>query len=362
MGYRSRERVARVLSHKEADRVPFDVIGFPASQAARWCDELGLSEEEKEYFTLGEFRYLTFRLEPDREKLLPYLPDLPDGAELTPWGVGRLPLRSVDGYVAGNKLYHPLAEVNTVEELEQFPFPDVTDEACHGHLEREVAEAKRQEFTVIGQMSQTVLETAYSMRGMERLFVDFYERPDYVRALFEALTERRCFQARRLAEAGVDVLRIGDDIATQSGLLLGPKAYREWVKPYHARVVAAAREVNPHIQVLYHSDGALMPLLPDLIEVGVTAVNPCQPETMPSVELKKQFGDRLTLWGCTSSQSIYAHGTREDVVAELRMLMDKVARGGGLIVQFYNMLITPRVEENLKHFLSTFYRMSTYRS
>jgi len=113
--------------------------------------------------------------------------------------------------------------------------------------------------------------------------------------------------------------------------------------------------------VLYHSDGALTALLPDLIEVGVTAINPCQPEAMPPAEIKRQFGDRLTLWGCSSTQSVYAHGTRQDVVAELQMLMRKVAPGGGLVVSFINVLITPRFLDNLRQFVESFYELARYR-
>jgi len=361
MGYRSRERVALILAHQEADRVPCAGIPLDGVPFRQWCEELGLSEDERQCFTEGDFKYLTFDLTAEGDLFAPYLPDLPGAADLTPFGVGHLPLKSVDGYVAGTKLYHPLASVNTVRELELFPFPDVTAERAHSHLEDRVQAAKEDEFTVIGQMSQTILETAYSMRGMDRLFLDFHDRPDYVRALFEALCELRCFQARRFAEAGVDVLRIGDDIATQAGLIVSPPMYREWIKPYHARVVAAAREVNREIPVLYHSDGALTALLPDLIEVGVTAINPCQPEAMPPAEIKRQFGDRLTLWGCSSTQSVYAHGTRQDVVAELQMLMRKVAPGGGLVVSFINVLITPRFLDNLRQFVESFYELARYR-
>jgi uroporphyrinogen decarboxylase len=271
-----------------------------------------------------------------------------------------MPLRTAEGYEAGHTYYHPLAKVDSVRELEGYPFPDVTVRECHAHLEEEVRVARRAEFTVVGQMSETVLENAYNMRGMDRLFVDFYERPDYVRALFERLAECRVFQARRFAEAGVDVLRIGDDIATQSGLIVGPAMYREWIMPCHARVIAAARAVNPHIQVLYHSDGALTGLLPHLIEAGVTAINPCQPEAMPPPVVKQAFGDQLTLWGCTSSQSVYAAGGGEEVDAELRALMRDVAPGGGLVVQFYNMLLTPRVEENLRRFVESFLDVGRY--
>jgi uroporphyrinogen decarboxylase len=359
MGYRSRERVTRLLAHKEPDRVPFDV--FMCAEVRALLADMDLGREERECYTEGDFKYLEFRLEPDEETFAPYLPGLPSGAELSPWGVGRVRLKSVEGFSAGSRLYHPLADVNTVEELERFPFPDVTAPECHEHLDEAVGAAKRAGFGVVGQMSQTILETAYEMRGMERLFVDFHERPDYVKALFGSIAERRRFQARRFAEAGVDVLRIGDDIATQRALLVGPQTYRRWIKPFHADVVAAARRVNPQIPVLYHSDGALTALLPDLIEAGVTAINPVQPEAMSAREVKRAFGDRLTLWGCCGSQSVYAFGSEDDVVENVRALMRDVAPGGGFVLQFYNMLLTDRVMKNLRSFFRAFYELARYR-
>ena len=353
---RSRERVARALTHRDPDRVPFDAIGVHAEVASVLCAELGLSAADTGYFTEGELRYLEFRIPEDRKRFAAYLPDLPPGSEVDEFGVGRLPLFTAEGYGAGHTYFHPLARVDTPKDLERYPFPDVTRTEYHSHIDAEVQEARRRGFTVVGQMSQTILEMSYCMRGMEQLFCDFTERPGYVRALFETMAELRAFQAARFAKAGVDVLRIGDDIATQVGLIIGPAMYREWIKPYHARVIAAARAVNPEIQVLYHSDGKLTALLSDLIQAGVTAVNPCQPEAMDPMEIKRLFGDRLTLWGCTPTQSIYSGGGAPEVEENLRVLSGEVGRGGGLILQFYNMLVTPRVRENLGHFFAAFTR------
>ncbi len=165
---------------------------------------------------------------------------------------------------------------------------------------------------------------------------------------------RRVAQARLFAQAGVDVLRIGDDIAAQSALMVSPRLYRERIKPHHAAVVAAAREVRPDLPVEYHSDGRLTELLPDLIEIGVTAINPVQPECMDLAETKRQFGDKLTLWGCTPVQSVYAHGSEEDVRRHTRFLVEEAAREHGLIIQFMNIVLTPRVLRNLQAFFEEF--------
>ena len=214
---------------------------------------------------------------------------------------------------------------------------------------------------MVGAMSQTILETAYLMRGMEQLFVDLFERPDYVEALFAVLGDWRRFQARAFAAAGVDVLRLGDDIATQEGLMVGLDTYRRFIRPHHAAVIAAARQANPAVDVLYHSDGDLTRLLPDLIDIGVTAVNPVQAECMDLRRVKREFGRHLTLWGCMPVQSTYAHGAAADVQKHLRLLMQDIAPGGGLVAQFYNMLQTPRVVANVRCFLAAFHDLSAMK-
>jgi uroporphyrinogen decarboxylase len=354
---RVREETLRALRHEDTARPPFDSIGSAAySEAGQVVAGLDLPAEVREWYRQGEFRYLQFGVREERERFRDYLPGLPAEARLSEWGVGSVDLKTAEGYHAGHFDYRPLAEVDTIAELEAFPFPDMTEPWRHEGLEEEVSAAKAEEYTVVGQMSQTTLETAYCMRGIERLFTDFYERPEYVEVLFEKIAAQRRFQARRFAEAGVDVLRIGDDIATQAGLLVGPPLYRERLKPFHASVVAAGRAVNPSLQVLYHSDGKLTGLLPDLIEVGVTAINPVQPECMDSRETKREFGRDLVLWGCCPVQSTYAFGSREDIITHVGLLKGPLAVGGGLVAQFYNMILTPKVKENLATFFETFYR------
>lgn len=355
--HRSRERVARVLAHQQADRIPFD--GATDERIQALIHSLPLSPAERELFREGDFRYVRFDQRVERRIFGPYLPGCPSNAEISWWGVGTIPLRAADNSHAGHRTFHPLGTIDTVEGLERYPFPDLTASWRHAGLEAAVRTAREQEFTVVGQMSQTVLETAYLMRGLEQLMIDFHERPAYVQYLFERIAERRCFQAQRFAEAGVDVLRIGDDIATQEGMLVSPALYRERIKPHHAAVIASARAVNPDIQVLYHSDGNLTELLPDLIEMGITAINPVQPECMDLAQIKCEFGRELTLWGCMPVQSTFATGTAEEVRRHVRFLGEHIATDGGLVLQFTNLIATPKSLENLGVFFKVFGEMAT---
>jgi len=350
---RTRERTLNVLSHQAADRLLFDRVG---SEVAAIVRSLDLPEEVRTRYIEGDFEYLMFASneDEDRERFSSYLPDIPNEAAISEWGVGTIPLKTAEGYGAGDKMFHPLAKVDSIAELERYPFPDLDEPWRHADFDERVVKAKEQGYVVIGQMSQTILETAYLMRGLEQLFADLYERPDYVATLFERIAECRRFQARRFAEAGVDVLRIGDDIANQQSMLVGPPQYRRQIKPFHAAIVAAARAVNPSIQVLYHSDGKLTALLPDLIDIGVTAINPVQPECMDLTEIKREFGRDLVLWGCCPVQSTYAFGSRDDVLAHVRLLK-QLSADGGLVTQFYNMILTPKLKGNLAVFFESFF-------
>ena len=213
----------------------------------------------------------------------------------------------MEGYHAGHQYSHPLTEIDRANQLHRYPWPVLGADCAEGLAER-VGELRRDGYVVVGNMFQTILETAYLMRGLEQMFADFHERPRYVQALFGKIGELRVTQATLLARAGVDVLRIGDDIATQEGLMISLPMYREFVGPHHQAAIEAARRVSPDIHVLYHSDGNLTPLLSDLVEIGVTAVNPAQPECMDLAEVKREFGRDLTFWGCMPVQSIFEYG------------------------------------------------------
>jgi uroporphyrinogen decarboxylase len=190
-----------------------------------------------------------------------------------------------------------------LEELERYPFPDLTRPERHQHLDAQVRGLHDRDLFVIGFMEWTIFEIAWHMRGMPEFFNDIAFNPPLAEYLLDRITETRCFQARRYAAAGVDLLKIGDDMGTQIAMFISPQMYRQWFKPRHAAVIRAAREVRPDLPVCYHSDGKCLAIIPDLIEIGVTVLNPVQPECLDLAEVKKQFGDRMAFWGGIGTQT-----------------------------------------------------------
>jgi uroporphyrinogen decarboxylase len=281
----------------------------------------------------------------------PYHLTTPKEATIDDWGIGRLRHQASGIYLLTQYIYHPLKDMVDVEQLENYPWPDMTEPLRFSHLKAEVEKSHAVGRPVIGQMSQTIVELAYGLRPMEQLFIDFYENPRLVQKLFEKITELRCHQARLFAEAGVDVLRIGDDLATQRNLLVGLDTYRQWIKPCHTKVIAAAREVRVDIPILYHSDGNIERLIEELIEIGVNAINPVQPECLDPAMVKKQWGNQITIWGAASTQRTIAFGTSIDVDAEIAARMEQIAPSGGYVLDFINVAWSPKARENLLRYL-----------
>jgi uroporphyrinogen decarboxylase len=273
---------------------------------------------------------VNFREPPPPERIIreAFLPELPAGARVDAWGRCRVMNEAGNAY----RLVHPLERVTDPAELDRFPFPDLTQLECHSHLDEAVRSLHGTGVAVQGHMSQTVFEMAWELCGMERALMDLATGPEFMLAMFDRLLELRVFQARRYAQAGVDILRVGDDVGAQRGMMISPALWRTHLKPRLAKVIAAARDLNPDISINYHSDGDVRAVIPDLIEIGVTILNPIQPECMEPSEIKREYGNHLTLLGTIGTQSTLPKAPPGDVAAMVARRIRECAPGGGFVI------------------------------
>lgn len=327
-----RQRVITALNRESPDRVPFELSygSFTRSLMDTFVAETG-AEDPAEYWNYP-IHPVSHRSPPSFElwrTYASYYPDhLPAGAIISPFGVV-LALGSLEHFI---RQMHPLKDATTVEEAANYPLYDPLDPARYAHLKRAVAALHARDLAVQGELYSTIFETAWSIRGLEETMTDFYLNPDLIEALLDRLTTLRIVEARQLAQAGVDVLRLGDDVAGQTGMLMSLDTWRRWLKPRLARVIQAARAVKPNIHIFYHSDGDCWPVIPELIEIGVTVLNPIQPECMDPAQLKAEFGDQLAFWGTIGTQTTMPFGTPEDVRAAVKERIETVGRSGGLLI------------------------------
>ena len=220
-----RQRVLAALNRQEPDRTPFELfLGLTPSLLETFVVQTGHVDPD-EYWN-APVRSVAHRPLPDFEMWRlygRYYPEtLPPGTRITPFGVA-LAYGSTEHFV---RQLHPLAAATTVVELVDYPLPDPANPARWVHLASQVESLHGRDLAAQGELYVTIFETAWSLRGFEELLTDLALRPDLVEVLFDRLTEYRIRQAVQLAQAGVDVLRLGDDVATQTGMLISPAAWR----------------------------------------------------------------------------------------------------------------------------------------
>ncbi|MCP4305645.1 MAG: methyltransferase, partial [bacterium] len=128
-----------------------------------------------------------------------------------------------------------------------------------------------------------------------------------------------------------------------------PRMYETLFKPRHARMWDRAKELAD-VKVMLHCCGGVQPLLDHLIEAGVDAINPVQItcKGMDASELKREFGDRITLWGggC-DTHSILPAGTPEEIAAHVREQVNLLRPGGGFVFQQVHNVLADVPPENI---------------
>jgi uroporphyrinogen decarboxylase len=205
-------------------------------------------------------------------------------------------------------------------------------EYCHRHLDELTQKWHKKGYAVAGFMQMTIFEQAWYMRGLEDLFVDMMNDSPAIKYLLDKITEIKVAMARRYAEADVDVLRLGDDIGSQRGMLMSKELWRKWLKPRLLEVITAARSIKPDIHIFYHTDGKVDPVIPELIEIGIDILNPVQPECMDVYELHREYGKYLSFWGTIGTQTTMPFGTVKEVKEVARERIEKIGRFGGLVL------------------------------
>ncbi|MBA7497111.1 hypothetical protein ES702_07720 [subsurface metagenome] len=249
------------------------------------------------------------------------------------WGVGYIPTTSKDphhSHLLG--FVYPMRNLRTIDELKEYPFSDYEANYRHRHLEEKVKEIHKKSLCATGSLAMTIFEVAWQLTGMDKLFFDFAENKPFAKYLLDHITEMRRFQIRRLAEAGVDHIHLGDDIGTQKGMMMSPEMWMGWFKERMRSIISVAKKTNPEVIISYHSDGNIEKVIPELIEIGVEVLNPVQPECMNPVKLKKLYGDELAFWGTVGIQSTMPLGTPEEVRIIIKQRIEIVGKDGGLLI------------------------------
>jgi len=323
------ERVLTAMRREKPDRVPLEFSLCPL-QMERFRKETNASSPA-EYFGFGVRSVGISRTKNDVD-FSSYTADFPEGARVDEWGIGWIKTPSSLHF---EHILHPLQKAETIDEIRNYPFPDLDAEYRYEGLSDRVNQLKEKGFAVTAAamaVGGTVFWPPYKLRSMEQLLVDFMINPDIADLMLDEVTSRIAFMAERFAEASVDILHLADDLGTQLAPIISLDVFRRFIKQRLAKVIKSAKDVKPDILVFFHSDGHIQEFIPDLIEIGVDILNPVQPECMNPAEIKRKYGDKLAFWGTIGTQTTMPFGTPDDVRQVVKERMETVGKDGGLLI------------------------------
>ncbi len=335
-----RERVLLALSHEEPDRCPWQA-SFTPEFAARLKADLQIADDEMHNPHGGGNTYIIER-KLDQDMLLTsvgwansyYATQTysQDGETYTDeWGVSwkNVPYQTKFGIGHYTEMVgHPLAQDDAIDTYQS---PDPNRPELYVEAERVIKEYK-DEYWIVGVTVTTIFETAWALRGYERMLMDFSLNPDLAERLLDIPYRYHLAAATRLTQLGVDMIWIGDDMGAQHSMIISPAVWRRFFKPRMAEFISTLKRTNPMLKVAYHSDGFIYPIIPDLIEVGVDILNPVQSQSMDPTRLKKEFGNHLCFWGSIDEQHTLPFGSPADVEREVLERLRTLGKGGGLIL------------------------------
>jgi uroporphyrinogen decarboxylase len=182
----------------------------------------------------------------------------------------------------------------------------------------------------------SLYERTHFLRGQENTWADIYEAPDMLGKLIDVLVEMNLFAVKKFAEAGADALMWCDDWGLQDRLMIPPQKWREIWKPRYARVYEAAHRAG--LANFLHSCGYIVPIMDDLIEIGLDVIHMDQQENMGLELLGERFGGRITFWAPVDIQKTMARGNPDEIRAYCRAMVKHLHRHpmGGFIPRWYS--------------------------
>ncbi len=330
----SYERMRAAVRHQPADRTPCDFSAEPGTLARLYT-----------YFGIHSLPELLRILGIDRRTVGPRyigppLRTFPDGSYETIVSGGPV-MKDVPAPAGGvnpTTVVYPWADVNTAADL-------AGRNGWNGHIDwwdwstipaQIDALEDESAYWISAHGDPSGLQHLMMWVGDERFLLLLAGDPDLAAAMIEQHNRYRLEHALKTLAAGggrIHELHGGGDYSSQIGLLISPRMFRRYFKDLYLNFYREIK-ANFDVEIFFHSCGAVTELIPDLIEIGVTILDPIQvgARGMEIESLAARFGDQLTFHGGVDIQDLLPHGTENDVRREVRRLIALFANRGGYIL------------------------------
>lgn len=246
----------------------------------------------------------------------------------------------------------PLSEYDeAAEALSSYRFPDLANsradiirhlDESFGWLTDTFGPVQDSPLVIADRNIAGLTEVAFRIRGYENFFIDLVEDPDSAGRILDDILEYKLqywsllheYLLSKNALAMIDVVVECDDLGTQDSLLCSPETMKQVIFPRQERLFSELRRLFPYSKRFFHSDGAIRPIIPDLIAAGVDILNPVQfsAADMELAQLKQDFGKDLVFWGGgIDTQNTLPFGSEQSVRDETKRCIETLAPGGGFV-------------------------------
>lgn len=347
----SKERVRIALSKKTPDRVPV-FADFVPEVTKRLMDQMKIYSEPEVSIALGNDMLLT------GHGISTSYYAKNDDEYTCEWGCSWKYFVNTSGRHP-EITTHPLEKDDDGTLTKEYKIPDPYNEERYKHS-KELIEKYGNDYWIVGSIPCSIFEASWYLRGMERFLEDMYLDKEYANALMDKVMEFPLVAGKKLITLGVDMLWLGDDVGMQSGLMMSPVTWREYLKPRMAYLISEFKKLNPDVKVAYHSCGDIEKIIPDLIEIGLDVLNPVQPLSMNPATLKELYGEKLCFWGSIDVQGTLPNGSKEDIENEVKLRMNTIGKNGGLILSPAHTIQTDTSTENILAFYKAAKEYGTY--
>ena len=316
----SKERILTALNHQEPDRVPV-FASFVPEEIKKIKDHFKSEDITQTLLELGNDMIMvghgfatSYYAKEDDE----YYDD---------WGCKWKYFQNNSGRYP-EVIERPLSDKT---KLNSYRIPDpYNDEQYKGS--KSVIEKYGKNYWVFACIACTIFECSWGLRGLDELMMDMVEDKDFVHELMDKVMEFPMVAGKKLIEMGIDMLWTGDDVGMQTGMMISPGMWKEFLKPRYAKLFSEFKKLNPNIKIAYHSDGNCESILDDMYEIGLDVINPIQPACMNPAYIKKRYGKKLSMWGAVDIQHLIPFGKPEEIDAGIKQLIADCAPGGGFIM------------------------------
>ncbi len=319
-----KERFLCALNLGEPDRVPYCETSIDPMVGAK----LMCLEPPKEIAEVGSFRRSV-----DEEKALSRLLHRDNICYRLVAPIFAEKVKGKDG-----RIFYGKGLIRSEKDIELLDIPDPYNDSLYVGPE-EYARNKG-EFVLVFSTRLGISPTYLSM-GMEEFSYALYDNPKLVEKVMDAYCGWAAAVVERICQLDFDIIWSSDDLAWKAAPLFSPKFFRDVAVPKIRKTVEKIT-----IPWIHHSDGNILPLLDDLIDLGVNGIHPVEPGAMDINDVKRSYGDKICLLGNIDVNTL-SIGTPKDVEEEVKRRIKEIAPGGGYIVSSGNSIPSYCKPENV---------------